>query len=85
MPVEGVDGLERPERRVELRRVTVERVECRLDALTVVTLPRDGQILDPRQVVRLVLVRRRPVLGHRPSITAASGYCTCSLKAGSKR
>src|SRR5204863_2845866 len=38
VPVEGVDRLQRAQRRVELRRVAIKRVERRLDALLPVAL-----------------------------------------------
>ena len=55
MPVEGIHGLERAQGRVDLSGVTVERVEGSLDALLLVALFGDGEILDARQR----LARRR--------------------------
>ena len=55
MPVERIHGLERAQGRVDLGRVTVEGVEGSLDALLLVALFGDGQILDARQR----LARRR--------------------------
>src|SRR5204862_8128377 len=49
VPVEGVDRLQRAQRRVELRRVAIKRVERRLDALLLVALLGHRQILDARQ------------------------------------
>src|SRR5207247_6551071 len=60
--VERVDGLERPQRGVELRGMAVEGVERGLDALLLVALLRDRQILDARQR----LARRR--LGSGPGL-----------------
>ena len=47
--MERIDGLERAQRRIELRGVTVERVEGSLDALLLVALLGNGQVLDARQ------------------------------------
>ena len=49
MPVERIHGLERPQGRVDLGRMTIEGIEGSLDALLLVALFGHGQVLDARQ------------------------------------
>ena len=62
LAVERVDGLQRAQRRVQLGGVPVEGVERGLDALLLVALLGDGQVLDPRQPLARGVLRSGPGL-----------------------
>src|SRR5207244_1063555 len=65
VPAEDLDGLESPQRRIELRGVPVERVERSPDCLLLVALVREREILDPRQRAGLQVGGGPRVRAHR--------------------
>src|SRR5215831_3781506 len=65
--MEGVDRLERPQGRVELRGMAIERIERRADALLLVALVGERQVLQPRERLARRALRSGPglVFHHR--------------------